>query len=89
MDCAYVTDWGSAPIQVSPSAEVWEEGRRYHQCLEIKNNTFRCFDNRLVNAMNLKTFIFEQNRIEKTETFPEITGKALELNGVMEVKTDL
>lgn len=89
VDCAYVTDWGSAPIQVSPSAEVWEEDRRYHQCLEIKNNTFRCFDKRLVNAMNLKTLIFEQNKTEKTETFPEIPGEALELNGVMEVKADL
>lgn len=89
VDCAYVSDWGKAPIQVSPSAEVWEEEERYHQCLEIRRNTFKCFDERLVNAMNLKMLIFEQNKIEKTGTFPKIPGNALELDGILEVKTDL
>ena len=89
VDCAYVSDWGKAPIQVSPSAEVWEEEERYHQCLEIRKNTFKCFDERLVNAMNLKMLIFEQNKIEKTGTFPKIPGNALELDGILEVKTDL
>lgn len=88
-DCAYVPDWGAAPIQVSPSAKVWEDGKRYHQCLEIKNNIFRCFDKRLVWASNLQTLIFEQNVIEKTETFPEILGNAFELDGILEFKTDV
>lgn len=88
-DCAYVPDWGAAPIQVSPSAKVWEDGKRYHQCLEIKNNIFRCFDKRLVWASNLQTLIFEQNVIEKTETFPEISGNAFELDGILEFKTDV
>lgn len=87
-DCAYVPDWGEAPIQVSPSAQVWEEGKRYHQYLEIKDNLFRCFDERLVWASNLKKLVFRGNTKEHTETFPPILGKEFQLNGVLEFQTD-
>ena len=30
IDCAYVPDWGNAPIQVSPSAKKYVQGQRYH-----------------------------------------------------------
>lgn len=78
-----------APIQVSPSAEVWEEKRRYHKCLEVRRNRFQCFDERLVNAVNLEKLIFRDNIVEKSTVFPPIEGKALELNGVLTVDADL
>lgn len=87
-DCAYVPDWGRAPIQVSPSAKILEDGKRYHQCLEIRDNIFRCFDKRLVWASNLKTLIFKNNMIKKTNTFPGIPGESFKLNDVLEFQTD-
>ena len=88
INCAYVPQWGSAPIQVSPSAGIWEEGQRYHQYLEVRKNLFRCFDNRLVYAVNLETLIFQDNKIEKTDQFPPIAGKAFKLDGVLKFRTD-
>lgn len=88
INCAYVPQWGSAPIQVSPSARIWEEGQRYHQYLEVRKNLFRCFDNRLIYAVNLETLIFQDNKIEKTDQFPPIAGEAFKLDGVLKFQTD-
>lgn len=82
-DCAYVTDWGQAPIQVSPSARKNVEGKCYHNCLEIRNNEFWCFDKRLIKARGIKTIIFEDNVIHPTDTFPAIPGEAFELENVV------
>lgn len=87
-NCAYVSGWGMAPVQVSPSALVWEEGKRYHRYLEIRRNIFRCFDDRLLNVTNLETLIFRDNKVEKTDMFPPIEGKPFELNGVLRFETD-
>ena len=87
--CAYVSAWGKAPIQVSPSALVWEKDRRYHQYLEVRGNVFQCCDDRLVNAVNLKKLVFLDNKIERTTVFEPIKGQALELDGVLEVETDI
>lgn len=89
VDCSYVGGWGKAPIQVSPSACVWEDEVRYHKYLELSNNTFICFDDRLVNATNLERLVIKGNQIIRSHTFPPVAGKPLELTGVLEVESDL
>lgn len=53
-NCSYVPQWGNAPIQISPSAKSYVEGKRYHKYLEIRNNEFWCYDKRLINAANIE-----------------------------------
>lgn len=83
IDCAYVTDWGEAPIQVSPSAKKYVDGKRYHKYLEIRDNDFYCFDDRLIAAENIEEIRMVGNRIHKTDTFPPIPGEKYELKGVL------
>lgn len=83
IDCAYVPDWGSAPIQVSPSAKKYVEGKRYHKYLEIRDNDFYCFDDRLIAAENIEEIRMVGNRIHRTETFPPIEGEKYKLQGVL------
>lgn len=87
-NCAHVPDWGKAPIQVSPSAEQINGGERYHKCLEIRNNTFICFDDRLVNARNLGKLVFEGNEMIKSSAFSPQAGRAFELEAVNEFAAD-
>lgn len=86
IDCAYVTDWGEAPIQVSPSALKYVEGIRYHKYLEIRDNDFYCFDDRLIWARNIEEIQMIGNRIHKTESFPSIQGEKYHLDGVLRFK---
>ena len=74
---------------MSVPALVWEKDRRYHQYLEVRGNVFQCCDDRLVNAVNLKKLVFLDNKIERTTVFEPIKGQALELDGVLEVETDI
>ena len=85
IDCAYVPDWGEAPIQVSPSAKKYEDGVRYHKYLEIRDNDFYCFDDRLVSAQNIEEICMYGNRIHKTDSFEPIPGEKMKLEGVLRV----
>lgn len=84
IDCAYVSDWGAAPIQVSPSARTCVEGKRYHKYLEVKNNEFWCFDDRIMNARHIEKIVFKDNIIHKTETFPPLSGENFVLEEVLD-----
>lgn len=85
IDCAYVPDWGEAPIQVSPSAKKYADGVRYHKYLEIRDNDFYCFDERLVSARNIEEICMYGNRIYKTDSFQPIPGEKMKLEGVLRV----
>ena len=83
-NCNYITDWGKAPIQVSPRASEYVEGVRYHKCLEIKNNQFYCFDERLIKAINIERIEFTNNTITRTKEYPPIEGERFSLDKVLE-----
>ena len=87
-NCCYVAAWGKAPIQVSPSAGKLAEKERYHKCLEVRNNRFVCFDQRLVSAKNLERLVFEGNEVVRSDAFPAEEGKPFELEAVEEFVTD-
>lgn len=87
-NCAYVSAWGKAPVQVSSTADKLSDRERYHKCLEIKKNKFICFDERLVNAKNLEKLVFEENEIVRSSAFPEKAGSAFELEAVNEFVTE-
>lgn len=80
-DCSYVPVWGAAPIQVSPSARKTVE-RKYHGSMEITENTFYAFDDRLLKAKNMERLIFANNKIIKTNTFPKIDGERFLLQDI-------
>lgn len=84
INCAYVSDWGKAPIQISPSAKKCVEGRRYHKYLELINNEFWCFDDRIINAKHVEKIIFKDNIIHKTQAFPPIEGESFVLEEVLD-----
>lgn len=83
-DCSYVTDWGKAPIQVSPSGAVLDGEERYHKRIEITDNIFECFDERLLRAKNVEMLIFRNNKIIKTANYEPIAGEPFVLEGVKE-----
>lgn len=85
INCAYVSDWGSAPIQVSPSARKLEPGRYYHHCLEIVGNEFQCFDDRLIKARNIEKIVLKDNVIRRTQSFPPLPGERIVTEHVGEV----
>lgn len=82
-NCDYVTGWGYAPIQVSPSAQKIIDNERYHKKMVICSNKFKCFDNRLVYARNIEHIEFSNNIIEPSNDFPPISGKAFELIDIL------
>ena len=87
-DCAYVTNWGHAPIQVSPGVIKQDGDARYHQLVEIIGNRFHVFDDRLVYARGLKTLRFKDNEIIRTRTFPALPGEAFDLDEGCELVQD-
>ena len=70
IDCAYVPDWGNAPIQVSPSAKKYVQGQRYHKYLELRDNEFYCFDDRILWAQNIEEIHMSGNKIFMKDTLP-------------------
>lgn len=84
--CAYITEWGKAPIQVEPNTENFEENRAYHGRLEVRNNRFYVSDERLFNGMNLRKLVWENNIVKKEEVFPMREGEAFVMEHVLNVK---
>ena len=74
--CAYVTNWGKAPIQVSPETVEFADKKRVHDRLEIRNNKFICTDSRLIWAQNIDTIVFEGNQVILEEGYPEREGES-------------
>ncbi len=83
IDCAYVPDWGNAPIQVSPSAKKYVQGQRYHKYLELRDNEFYCFDDRILWAQNIEEIHMSGNKIFQTDTFPPMEGERFYLDSVL------
>jgi len=78
-NCAYVKQWGKAPIQVSPQTAKVEEDFYFHKKLVITNNTFTCFDERLIYAANIEEIVFTGNRVLHSHAFPAIAGERIVL----------
>lgn len=82
-NCAYVSDWGKAPIQVTPVVKKVEVGEtRYHKKMLIADNKFYCFDERLIHASHIEEIIFTNNEITKTNRFPALGHEKFVLNHV-------
>lgn len=81
--CAYVPNWGYAPIQISPGAVRFVEGKAYHGTIEIRGNTFRCMDKRLLWAKNAEAILWKDNIIERVDTYPPYDGEAFALEHVL------
>ena len=88
-NCAYVPAWGKAPIQISPGAPSYMEGKAYHGTVEIRNNQFLCSDDRLLWARNVDTILWEGNRVEKNAVYPPISGEAFPKLHVLHFKSVL
>lgn len=84
--CAYVPNWGYAPIQITPGAARYAEGKAYHGTVEIRKNTFRCMDKRLLFAKNVEKILWKDNIIEHVDTYPPKDGEAFTLEHVLNVK---
>ncbi len=60
--------WGKAVIDVAP--QVLRVGGPVHRNIRIVNNTFRTFDIPLLWANCAENVVFEDNVVERTNTFP-------------------
>lgn len=85
LDCAYVPDWGRAPIQVTPSAEFSPQ-KFYHGQLVLRENRFHLIDERLLYARNIAVIQMENNHLKRSMTYPPVAGKAYDLEQVGECK---
>ena len=80
-NCAYIPEWGRAPIQVTPMAKKFTDCY-FHQNLFICNNRFLCFDHRILFARNIKNITFLGNQITDTKKYPPIEGEKYHLEHV-------
>ncbi|MEG0338608.1 MAG: right-handed parallel beta-helix repeat-containing protein [Oscillospiraceae bacterium] len=81
-NCAYVSDWGNAPIQITPSTIKTDGSERFHKLLQITNNTFNCFDEALIYAKHIDKIIFTDNIITHTNAFAPLRNKPFHLEYV-------
>lgn len=72
-NCSYVADWGLAPIQSTPSV-VKKEGYPYHKSVQILDNAFILFDERVLYMRHVKKLVFTGNTIEKSSKFQPRQG---------------
>ncbi|MEG2769409.1 MAG: right-handed parallel beta-helix repeat-containing protein, partial [Oscillospiraceae bacterium] len=82
-NCAYIPDWGQAPIQVTPSTVKASGNERFHKKLVVKNNVFNCFDGRLLYAKHIENIEFTDNKITKTDKFPPVGNERFHLEEVV------
>lgn len=87
--CAYVPEWGKAPVQLTPSAKVYEEQKAYHARLEVRNNDFYVTDERLVYGENLGELVWEGNRLQHTDRLPGQSGEAFALKHILKKNIDI
>lgn len=85
LDCAYIPDWGRAPIQVTPSAGFVPQ-KFYHGQLALRENRFCLIDDRLLYARNIAVIQMENNHLKHSATYPPTAGKAYDLEQVGECK---
>ena len=63
--------WGWAAIETRPGIEKSRRSEsRYNKNVLIENNTFKIFDNRILNFYSTDGLIFRNNKIEKSSTYP-------------------
>jgi len=75
-NCMYGSaSWGSAVIAVG-SGIPDKEHSRYHKNITVEGNTFRGFDQRIVNIYCVDGFVFEGNKIEFSEELYPAYGSA-------------
>lgn len=61
--------WGAACIAVGTRIPE-KETSRYHRNITVTGNTFKVFDNRVVNLFCTDGFVFENNTIETSDAYP-------------------
>jgi predicted RNA-binding protein YlqC (UPF0109 family) len=83
-NCSYVTDWGEAPIQVSPSVLKAEGKVRYHKHIIIEQNQFECFDERLLYAKHVEKLEWKENIVIHSKMFPPLGKEKFLLDEVVE-----
>lgn len=83
-NCAYVTGWGHAPIQITPVVKKVEGSSRYHKKVWIEGNTFKCFDERLIFARSIEHLVFTKNEIIKTNEFKALGNEKFVLKDIVE-----
>lgn len=81
-NCAYVLNWGRAPIQISTNVHKVLPGKKYHKYMAVKKNHFICFDKRVLNINNLETLVFEENTVETSSQYAPHEGEAFVLQNV-------
>ncbi|MEG1848015.1 MAG: right-handed parallel beta-helix repeat-containing protein [Lachnospiraceae bacterium] len=85
--CAYVSDWGHAPIQATPSV-IEEEGHPYHRRIQITDNEFKVFDERILYMKHVGQLIFLRNTVCKSKQFLAKPGKWAECYDVASFEED-
>lgn len=86
--CSYVQDWGKAPIQSTPSV-VKREGYPYHKKVEIIENEFLLFDERILYMNHVGQLVFKDNIIGKNNDFTPVSGIWAECFDIGEFTTSL
>lgn len=87
-NCSYVSDWGFAPIQVTP--RIMDQNTvNYHKNISIKDNDFILFDNRVLYARHVGKLTFMNNRIHSRERFKAQPGQWANCNHIKEFIHDM
>lgn len=81
-NCSYVSDWGFAPININPHVKHESGDWYFHADVNIHDNTFECFDERLLYVRNVGKLSFLNNITRHTTAFPAIPGAAFDLNEI-------
>ncbi len=87
LDCNYCCpDWGRAVIDIDPEIERPDlNAACYHRNIRIENNEFRTFDRGLVYGHSIDGFIFKNNIVRRSGSYPmhRTMEYAIELQAVM------
>ena len=78
MNCAYIPAWGEAPVTVWPKVESSEEWY-YHGRLELLQNEFYCFDERVLYARHIGDILLVDNLYYDTAAYPKREGKRFDI----------
>lgn len=78
LNCAYIPAWGEAPVTVCPKVESSGEWY-YHGKLELLENEFQCFDERVLYARQIRQIQVMDNRYCETSEYPKRKGRRFDI----------
>ncbi len=78
LNCAYIPAWGEAPVTIWPKVESSEEWY-YHGRLELLQNEFYCFDERVLYARHIGDILLVDNLYYDTAAYPKREGKRFDI----------